>query len=48
MWSSGSIFGASVGNSLGQDIAAGGETGTRWPVPTWRFGLRVSDDRGDM
>lgn len=48
MFSNGNSFGASAGNGLGQDIAAGSETGVRWPVPTWRFGLRLSDDRGDI
>ena len=33
-------FGASVGNDTKTDI--------RHPVSTWKFGLRVSDDRGDV
>ena len=36
-----SAFGAAMGNAIG--------VGTlRWPVPTWRFGLRLSDDRGGL
>lgn len=34
-----SIAGASAGNAVGVGVL-------RWPVPTWRFGLRQSDDRG--
>jgi len=41
-FANGSSYGASVGNAVG-----GGEGG-RWPVPTWKFGLRLSDDRGCM
>ena len=34
-------YGDSIGNAIGQGT-------TRWPVPTWKFGLRRSDDRGCM
>ena len=48
MISCGNSFGtntASLGDSIGNAIG----TGTaRWPVPTWKFGLRLSDDRGCM
>jgi hypothetical protein len=46
MYANGNSLGASAGNSIGQGIAAGPETGVRWPVPAWKFGLRASDDRG--
>ena len=42
-------FGASVGNSLGE-TASSVKTG-QFPlltIPTWKFGLRVSDDRGGL
>ena len=32
-------YGVSVGNAVG-------EGALRWPVPLWKFGLRLSDDRG--
>jgi len=46
MWSNGNSFSGSpaLGASAGQ---VGGEGG-RWPVPSWRFGLRQSDDRGNI
>ena len=34
-------FGASAGNAVGVGVL-------RWPVPTWKFGLRASDDRGSI
>lgn len=47
-WSNGNSFGAggsdlgaSAGNAIGVGVL-------RWPVPTWRFGLRQSDDRNGM
>ena len=36
-----SDFGASMGNAIGAGTI-------RWPVPTWKFGLRQSDDRGGL
>ena len=36
---------ASLGESAGNAIGAGA---IRWPVPTWKFGLRQSDDRRGM
>jgi hypothetical protein len=47
-WSNGNSFGGSAGNSLGECQTSIGSGGLRWPVPTWKFGLRLSDDRGDM
>lgn len=44
MWSNGNSFGASAGNLL----SPGFGEGYPWTVPTWRFGLRQSDDRGDI
>lgn len=42
-------FGASAGNALGADSgSAVGDGVTRWPVPTWKLGIRMSDDRGDI
>lgn len=47
MWSN--SFGPNVGESLGASVGnAVGDGGTRWPVPAWKFGLRLSDDRGDI
>jgi hypothetical protein len=40
----GNSFGA-LGDSIGNSIGGGG---VRWPVPTWKFGLRQSDDRGSI
>jgi hypothetical protein len=48
MFSNGNSFGnsaASLGESAGNAIGTGA---IRWPVPTWKFGLRQSDDRGDI
>ena len=48
MFSNGNSFGnsgTSLGAAIGNAIGAGT---TRWPVPTWKFGLRLSDDRGDI
>jgi hypothetical protein len=36
-----SNFGASAGNAIGAGTI-------RWPVSPWKFGLRVSDDRGSI
>lgn len=50
MLSNGNSFGPNAGSSLGAamgNAVGGGESG-RWPVPPWTFGLRQSDDRGDM
>ena len=49
MYSNGNSFGNS-GTSLGASVgnAVGGGEGGRWPVPTWKFGLRLSDDRGGI
>ena len=46
-WSNGNSFSgsSSYGDSMGNAIGTGP---VRWPVPTWKFGLRVSDDRGGM
>lgn len=44
MWSNGNSFGASAGNIL----TPGFGEDTRRTVPPWRFGLRLSDDRGGM
>jgi hypothetical protein len=43
----GNGFGASAGNSLGASNSSIGRE-PRWPVPPWKFGLRVSDDRGSI
>jgi hypothetical protein len=46
-YSNGNSF--SEGNSYGE--SGGSATGAgaiRWPVPAWKFGLRVSDDRRGM
>lgn len=42
-------YGESAGNSLGE-CGSSAKTGQfpLLPVPTWKFGLRVSDDRGSM
>ena len=48
MFSNGNSFGsstASLGAAIGNAIGVGT---IRWPVPTWKFGLRLSDDRGDI
>jgi len=48
MFSNGNSFGNS-GTSLGASMGNAVGVGTlRWPVPTWRFGLRQSDDRGGL
>jgi hypothetical protein len=39
MYSNGNSFGA-TNSSIGPE--------PRWPVPTWKFGLRHSDDRGSI
>lgn len=39
MWSNGNSFNGNSGY-IGQE--------TRWPVPVWKFGLRKSDDRGNI
>jgi hypothetical protein len=46
MFSNGNSFGPDVGSSLGASVgnAVGGGEGGRWPVPAWKFGLRLSDD----
>jgi len=38
-WNNGYSFGG-TSSSIGRE--------PRWPVPTWKFGLRKSDDRGSM
>lgn len=38
---SGDSLGASVGNAVGDGRS-------RWPVPGWKFGLRLSDDRAGL
>jgi hypothetical protein len=49
MWSNGNSFGASANNCLGDRIGDPvGAADGRWPVPAWKFGLRLSDDRGSM
>jgi hypothetical protein len=48
MYSNGNSFGASANNALGGCQTAIGSGGLRWPVPAWKFGLRLSDDRGGM
>lgn len=48
MYANGNSFGESVGASLGECQTAIGAGAIRWPVPTWKFGLRVSDDRGSI
>jgi hypothetical protein len=45
MYANGNSFGNSGGASVGNAIGSGA---IRWPVPTWKFGLRQSDDRGSM
>ena len=45
--SNGQSFGNS-GESLGECQTAIGSGTLRWPVPTWKFGLRLIDDRGGM
>jgi hypothetical protein len=48
VWSNGNSFGnskTSLGASAGNVIGSGT---IRWPVATWKFGLRQSDDRGSM
>ena len=40
-FSSNSTFGADAGSAIGAGAI-------RWPVPTWKFGLRQSDDRGNI
>ena len=40
--------GNSFGESAGQGLAPGSGEGLRHTVPPWLFGLRQSDDRGDM
>ena len=47
MLSSGNSFGGSpgLGVSVGDAI---GDGAIRWPAPTWKLGLRQSDDRGDI
>jgi hypothetical protein len=48
-WSNGNSFGESAGSSLGASVGNAVGSGTlRWPVPTWKFGLRQSDDRGSI
>jgi hypothetical protein len=49
------MTGYANGNSFGNSAASLGECQTsigtgalRWPVPTWKFGLRLSDDRGSI
>ena len=44
-WSNGNSFGTSLGESTGNAIGVGA---IRWPVPPWKFGLRLSDDRGSI
>jgi hypothetical protein len=41
------VPGYSNGNSFGTNSNSIGRE-PRWPVPTWKFGLRLSDDRGDI
>jgi hypothetical protein len=47
MWSNGNSFSGSsaYGTSAGNPVGSGG---LRWPPPTWKFGLRKSDDRGSV
>lgn len=47
MWSNGNSFNGSsnFGASVGSAIGAGT---IRWPVPRWKLGLRLIDDRGGM
>lgn len=40
--------GFSNGNSFGDSGSTGIGREPRWPVPTWKFGLRKSDDRGNI
>jgi hypothetical protein len=40
----GSFNGSSAYGTESLSIASVGPN--RWPVPTWKFGLRQSDDRG--
>jgi hypothetical protein len=47
-WNGSSSYGASAGNALGPPGSAVGSGAVRWPEPGWKFGLRVSDDRGDV
>ena len=49
------MTGYSNGNSFGSSNFALGECQTsigsgalRWPVPTWKFGLRLSEYRGSI
>ena len=46
MYANGNSFGA-ANSDLGANAVAG-VGALRWPVPTWRFGLRHSDDRGSI
>jgi len=48
-WSNGNSFSGSAGDSLGENGSnAVGSGSLRWPVPTWKFGLRQSGDRGSI
>ena len=47
-FSNGNSFSGSSNFALGECQTAIGSGGLRWPVPTWKFGLRMSDDRGGM
>jgi hypothetical protein len=40
--------GQSFSGIFGECQTAIGSGTIRWPVPTWKFGLRQSDDRGDI
>ena len=44
-YANGNSFGTSLGESVGAAVGSGA---IRWPVPTWKFGLRQSDDRGSI
>jgi len=49
MLSNGNSFGTNSNAVLADIIGDAIGTGAgRWPVPSWKFGLRLSDDRGNV